>query len=150
MEAIKTSSNVEFDVIYADGARKRVAEGLLYEADEAGDMIFHNGTSRPEVLLAAAEYNLRTLYDIGPGLEALALGMVLSDEGRAALKHFLSFAKVLLDDEAEKQAIFRLGQMDMRESIAVRLQNAADNVYGISRATLEAAVDMVNEMETMK
>lgn len=150
MEVIKTSSNVEFDVIYADGTRKRVTEGLLYEADETGDVIFHNGTSRPEVLMAAAEYNLRTLHEIGPGLEALAIGMVLSEESRSALKHLLSFAKALLDDGAEKQAIFRLGQMDMRESAAARLRDAAVNVYGIARATLESAADLIDEMEVTK
>lgn len=150
MKTIKTSSNIEFDVIYADGTQKRVSEGVLYEADEAGDMIFHNGTSRPEVLMAAAEYNLRTLHENGPGLEALAIGMVLSEESRAALKHLLSFAKALLDDGAEKQAVFRLGQMDMRESAAAKLRAAAANVYGIARATLESAADMIDEMETME
>lgn len=150
METIKTTANLEFDVIYADDTRKRVTEGLLYEADEAGDMIFHNGTSRPEVLMAAAEYNLRTLHEIGPGLEALAIGMVLSDESRAALKHLLSFAKALLDDGAEKQAIFRLGQMDMQQSIADMLTAGVDGVSGLIRSTLLDAADRVRQMEVPK
>lgn len=54
MEAIKTSENVEFDVIYADGTRHHVAEGVLFEVRD-GKMFFHNGTNRPEVMLAASE-----------------------------------------------------------------------------------------------
>ena len=51
MEAQKISENVEFEVIYADGTRKRVREGILFEAD--GDrMILHNGTDRKEVLFS--------------------------------------------------------------------------------------------------
>lgn len=54
MEAIKTSENVEFDVIYADGTRRRVREGVLFEVENE-KMIFHNGTNRASVLFAAAE-----------------------------------------------------------------------------------------------
>lgn len=54
LKTIKTSSNVEFDVIYADGTRERVPEGILFEA-KGEKMILHNGTDRPEVLIAVAE-----------------------------------------------------------------------------------------------
>ena len=54
MEPIKTSENVEFDVIYADGTRKRVTEGILIEA-EGYNLTFHNGTSRGSVVFAAGE-----------------------------------------------------------------------------------------------
>lgn len=54
METIKTSKNVEFDVIYADGTRHHVSEGILFEAKD-NKMIFHNGTDRAAVLFAAAE-----------------------------------------------------------------------------------------------
>ena len=54
MEAIKTSKNVEFDVIYADGTRRHVTEGVLFEVENER-IIFHNGTGRPAVLVAAAE-----------------------------------------------------------------------------------------------
>ena len=54
METNKISSNVEFDVIYADGARKRVPEGILFGVENER-MIFHNGTMRPEVIIAVAE-----------------------------------------------------------------------------------------------
>ena len=54
MEAIKTSKNVEFDVIYADGTRRHVTEGVLFEVENE-KVVFHNGTDRPEVIVAAAE-----------------------------------------------------------------------------------------------
>lgn len=54
METIKTSKNVEFDVIYADGTRRHVTEGVLFEVDDE-KIVFHNGTDRPEVMIAAAE-----------------------------------------------------------------------------------------------
>lgn len=54
METIKISNNVEFEVIYADDSRVRVKEGVLFGVEEES-IIFHNGTSRPEVVIAAAE-----------------------------------------------------------------------------------------------
>lgn len=54
MEAIKTSENVEFDVIYADGTRKHVAEGILIEA-EGYRLTLHCGTSRASVVFATGE-----------------------------------------------------------------------------------------------
>ena len=148
MEVIKTTPNLEFDVIYADGTRKRVQEGVLYEAEDTGDIIFHNGTNRPEVLIAAAETVLLSLAAIGPGLEALALGMALRDESRAALLILTKFASNLLNlDSAEKQAIFRLGQMDMQQSVAAMLLDAANEVNGLIRSTLLGASDAVKALE---
>ena len=54
MEAFKTSKNVEFDVIYADGTRRHVTEGVLFEVENE-KFVFHNGTDRPEVIVAVAE-----------------------------------------------------------------------------------------------
>lgn len=54
MEPIKTTKNLEFDVIYADGTRHHVTEGVLFEVkDEI--LTFHNGTDRLAVLLSVAE-----------------------------------------------------------------------------------------------
>ena len=50
MEAIKTTWNLEFEVIYADGTRKRVQEGVLFER-EGDEITFHNGTDRISSLL---------------------------------------------------------------------------------------------------
>ena len=54
MEEIKTSTNVEFDVIYADGTRRRVTEGVLFGVENER-IVFHNGTDRPAVMVAVAE-----------------------------------------------------------------------------------------------
>lgn len=54
MEAFKTSKNAEFDVIYADGTRRRVTEGILFEVENER-IVFHNGTDRPEVVVAVVE-----------------------------------------------------------------------------------------------
>lgn len=70
MEEIKTSTNVEFDVIYADGTRKRVTEGILFGVENER-IIFHNGTDRPAVLIAAAEASAEVL-----GNMQLPVGMV--------------------------------------------------------------------------
>ena len=66
MDPIKTSENVEFDVVYADGTRTRVPEGVLFEAD--GDkMRIHVGTSRVVVLFAIAEALTEVIHESGLG-----------------------------------------------------------------------------------
>lgn len=65
MEPIKLTDNLEFDLVYADGIRKRVKEGILFEA-QGEKMFLHNGSDRKEVLFtvikcvleAAAEMDL--------------------------------------------------------------------------------------------
>ena len=54
MERIKTTTNLEFDVIYADGTRRHVSEGVLFEIENE-KVVFHNGTDRAEVIVATAE-----------------------------------------------------------------------------------------------
>lgn len=148
MEVIKGSSNVEFDVIYADGTRKRVREGILYEAEESGDMLFHNGTDQPAVLLAAAETALVSLKQIGPGLEALATGMALTEDTSGVLRSLVEFASELLGIDSEiKDAAYRLGQRHARANISDMLTEAASNTFGTTRAALRIAVDMINAME---
>ena len=73
MEAIKTSQNVEFDVIYADGTRRHVNEGVLFEVQN-NQFIFHNGTDRAAVLISVAE----------AAAEAVG-GILLNDEERFSL-----------------------------------------------------------------
>ena len=48
---------------------------------------------------------------------------------------------------AEKQDIFRLGQMDMRESIAAMLTNLADGTHGEICSTLIDAAERVRQLE---
>lgn len=64
MQANKTSRNVEFDVIYADGTRHHATEGVLFEAD-GNKMVFHLGTSRPAVLFAVAEALVEVIKEAG-------------------------------------------------------------------------------------
>lgn len=92
MEVIETCDNLEFEVIYDDGTRRRVPEGVLWEVTADGEMIFHKGTSRPEVIIAAAEDVLKYLKLIGPGLKVLAADMWLSADAAAALRELVSYA----------------------------------------------------------
>lgn len=66
MDPIKTSRNVEFDVIYEDGDRYHVREGVLFEA-VGNSMNVHLGTGRPEVLFAVAEVLTEMIDDLGLG-----------------------------------------------------------------------------------
>lgn len=54
MKEIKTTNNLEFDLIYGDGSKERVKEGVLFEV-KGNKVLFHSGTSRPEVILALPE-----------------------------------------------------------------------------------------------
>lgn len=149
MEILKTTSNLEFDVIYADGSRRHVAEGVLHEANE-GKIIFHNGASRPEVIVASAEDTLKYLKLIGPGLKALAIGMCMSEDARDALRELVSCALQILDPERPvKQAIYRLGQMDMQASACAMLRKMADAAAPSLSTGLNIAADLVEELEVM-
>lgn len=64
METIKASKSVEFDVIYADGTRRHVKEGLLFEVENE-KMFFHNGTDRAAVLIATAEAAAEVVGGLG-------------------------------------------------------------------------------------
>ena len=55
METIKISPNTEFDVLYEDGTRHHVTEGVLFEVEDGGRIVFHNGTNRANVLFASVE-----------------------------------------------------------------------------------------------
>lgn len=150
MEIIKTTPNLEFDVIYADGTRKRVPEGVLCEAASSGDIVFHSGTDRLAVLIAAAETMLVALGAVPRSLLALAMGMAASDESRAVLRDLAGYANTLLENRsAQDQGVFRLGQMDMQQSVIAMLQDAAEGTSGAVRATLLAAADQVRDMEVL-
>lgn len=51
---------------------------------------------------------------------------------------------------SEHQAYFRLGQIDMRESIASMLRKKADSTFGMTAAALQIAADMVDGVEVLK
>lgn len=64
METIKTSPNVEFDVIYADGTRHHVSEGVMFEVKN-NKLTFHNGTDRAAVMIGVAEAAAEVVGSIG-------------------------------------------------------------------------------------
>ena len=148
MEVIKTTPNLEFDVIYADGVRKRVREGVLFEAETDGSILFHNGSDRPAVLLAATETALVALSRRGPGLLALAVGMAISEESCAALRELSSWADEIFGDRsAYDKAAFRLGQMDMQQSVVQMLMDLSGESQTITvGATYLAAAERVAEL----
>ena len=59
--------------------------------------------------------------------------------------------KIALDPDsvsrAEKQAVFRLGQMDMQQSILSMIQHVADNTLGASRQALLDVADIIEAIE---
>lgn len=64
----KPTENLEFDVIYADGTRKHVAEGILLSVHRDADreeIIFHNGTNRIVVLFSATDTLLKVISELG-------------------------------------------------------------------------------------
>ena len=66
----------------------------------------------------------------------------------AALDHAPA-ADVSQLNSAEKQAVFRLGQMDMRESAAAALTDAVAPTKGVVHGTIMAAVEIVNNLKTI-
>ena len=150
MEEIKKSPSVEFDVIYADGTRRRVQEGVLYEAADGGGVIFHSGTSRTAVVLAVAETMLVLLKDMFNGLAALAIGMSLTDKSRSALRDLSWFVNDLLEDRsANEQGIFRLGQMDMREAVCDLIRDEAKKIPSPDGFRIYGLIDKIEELEVL-
>ena len=129
MAVIKRASNVEFDVIYDDGTRRRVKEGVLHEVENE-EIIFHNGTDRAEVWIAVAEDMLKAINAVPNGIESLMAGMAIDDKTVNVVtkmrKMLRAVCELEKEESAEKKAVFRLGQMDMRESVLVLLR---DNPY---------------------
>ena len=54
MEVIKADNNTEFDVLYSDGTKNHVQEGLLLECKD-NTIFLHMGTNRANVIFAAIE-----------------------------------------------------------------------------------------------
>lgn len=45
------------------------------------------------------------------------------------------------------KAAFQLGQIDMRESAVAMLEDAAAGTYGVTRAAVRAAADLIRDLE---
>ena len=145
METLKVSPNVEFEVIYADGEKTRVQEGILFGLDDEGDMILHNGTDEPAVWLAAAEILLEALWESGC-LKVLAKGMLNHIPGPyAAASAFAGVVRLLSGSDGP--AIFRLGQMDFQQCAADMLEDAAKQADGLVATTLLHASALVRDMK---
>lgn len=69
-------------------------------------------------------------------------------EAAAALKDQRYRIRHLEKEVADRsKAAFRLGQLDMRETASSMLREAANGTYGITRAAVSIAADMVAELE---
>lgn len=145
METIKESPNVEFEVIYADGERKRVPEGVLFGVEEDNSMVLHNGTDCSAVWFAAADAMLVALHACNT-LPAFARNRMQDPVSLEALKALVAEVSRRLGKSDE--ATFRLGQMDQRESAADMLEDISKEIADsvVSAAFLQAAA-LVRDME---
>lgn len=146
MEAIKTSaSGVEFDIIYDDGSKHHVKEGCLVEVCD-DEVIWHNGTDRLSVVFATASCILDVIKITGT---AKIFAAYLQDEPESSrtVSVLREVCCHLFADGTAKQAVFRLGQMDMKASVCDMLRDAANNAVDESRTGLIVAADLVESME---
>lgn len=153
MNKIKTCKNLEFEVLYDDGTRKRVKEGVLHEVENE-EIIFHNGTDRLEVWIAAAEDMLKALSVVPGGIESLVVGMAADDRCAKAVTRMRGMLRAMKElekeESAEKQAIFRLGQMDMKESVIALMEDRKNDTLGIEKAIINDLIDAVLEVQYVK
>ena len=126
METIKESPNVEFEVIYADGERKRVSEGVLYGVEEDGSITLHNGTDCAAVWFAVAGGTLVGLNACN-ALPAFVLNRLTDTQSFHALKKLSE--EVLRRIWLNTPATFRLVQKDFQQSAADMLETLTDKAY---------------------
>lgn len=145
METIKESPNVEFEVIYADGERKRVPEGVLYGVEEDGSITLHNGTDCAAVWFAVAGGTLVGLNACN-ALPAFVLNRLTDTQSFHALKKLAE--EVLRRIWLKTPATFRLGQMDFQQSAADMLEDVSKETEDeiVSAALLQAAA-LVRDMK---
>jgi len=147
MEKIETGTSVVFDVIDADGARHRVNEGILFEVDGI-EMILHCGTTRLAAVLATAESALAFIEHLGE-TERFCKELGAAEQSFPGRRVLTKILAAFSPWHGEKQAIFRLGQMDMRVSTADMLRAMADGAAVGIRPGLILAADLVESMEVM-
>lgn len=138
METIKESPNVEFEVIYADGERRRVQEGVLLGVEEDGSITLHNGTDCAAVWFAAADGMLVALNACN-ALLAFTRNRMQDPVSFQALKTLAEEVNRCLGKS--DAATFRLGQMDFQQVAVDILENAADQAESgwLSNVYLQAA-----------
>lgn len=138
MEIHKQSNNVEFDVCYDDGTKCHIEEGVLISVED-GMTTFHLGTSRLSVLFAAVEDLLKFIDFLG---KTKVLDFCLQQPPVCK-----AYQKLLGITSEQKQATFRLGQMDMREAAAQMLLDLAGGTQGLVCATLVDAAERVRDLK---
>lgn len=145
METIKKSPNVEFEVIYADGERRRVQEGVLLGVEEDGSITMHNGTDCAAVWFAAADGMLVALNACN-ALPAFTRNRMQDPVSLEALKTLAEEVNRRLGKS--DAATFRLGQMDMQQCAADALEAASKTIENgrVSLAFLQAAA-LVRDMK---
>jgi hypothetical protein len=70
MEPIKLTNNLEFDLVYGDGTRTRVKEGILFEA-QGEKMFMHLGSNRKEVLFTIIKCVLEAVGEMDLSFELM-------------------------------------------------------------------------------
>ena len=145
METIKVSPNVEFDVIYADGERKRVPEGVLFGVEKDNSMALHNGTDCSAVWFAAANAMLVAL-NACDALPKFVLLSLTETESFNALKKLGE--EVVSNIWCRTPATFRLGQMDFQQHAVNMLEDVSKQAEDglVASAYLQAAA-LVRGME---
>lgn len=145
METIKESPNVEFEVIYADGERKRVPEGVLLGVEEDGSITLHNGTDCAAVWFAAAD-GMLVAIDACNALPVFVRNRMQDPVSFQALKALAEEVSRRLGKS--DAATFRLGQMDLRESAADMLEDLSKEIAdSIVSATFLQAAALVRNMK---
>lgn len=144
MEKIKVSP-LEFEVIYADGERKRVQEGVLLGVEEDGSITMHNGTDCSAVWFAAAD-GMLVAIDACNALPVFVRNRMQDPVSFQALKALAEEVNRRLGKS--DATTFRLGQMDMRFSAADMLEDLSKEIADsiVSAAFLQAAV-LVRDMK---
>lgn len=131
MEIIKKDTNTEFDVICSDLAHK-----MLDLLPETLDFMKHLAMSVLCSLTGGA--GIRSLVESDPNVVAIS----------RADHAILHRGESVLSSE-NTQAAFRLGQMDMQQSIADMLTDLADGTQGVVCSTLIDAAQRVRELEVL-
>lgn len=144
METIKESPNVEFEVIYADGERKRVPEGVLLGVEEDGSITLHNGTDCAAVWFAAAD-GMLVAIEACNALPVFVRNRMQDPVSFQVLKSLAEEVNRRLGKSDE--TAFRLGQMDFQQCAADALEAASKSIENglVSLAFLQAAA-LVRDM----
>lgn len=145
METIKESPNVEFEVIYADGERKRVPEGVLLGVEEDGSITMHNGTDCAAVWFTVADGMLVAL-NACDALPAFTRNRMQDPVSLEALKTLAVEVNRRLGKS--DKSTFRLGQLDFQQCAADALEDASKSIENglVSLAFLQAAA-LIRDME---